>query len=81
MQEEEGIDRWGLLRLAPERVRKEEGKTLVGFELIMPQFMDSAWKAGHWTFVAEERMLHLRNLSICLDFPWLWDIPGATVED
>jgi hypothetical protein len=81
LREEEEIDRWGLLRLAPERVRKEDGRTFVEFELIMPQFMDSAWKAGHGTFVAEEGTLHLQELSICLDFPWLRGIPGVTVED
>ena len=81
LPEEEGIDRWGLLRLAPEQVRKEDGKTFVGFELIMPHFMDSAWEAGHGTFVAEEGMLHLQNLSICLDFPWLRGIPVVTIED
>lgn len=80
-QEGEGFDRWGLLRLAPEQARKEDGKTFVGFELIMPQFMDSAWKAGHGTFVEENGTLHLQNLTICLDFPWLRDISGVTVED
>ena len=70
-----------MLRLAPEQVRKAEGKTCVGFELIMPQFMDSAWKTGHGTFVAEEGMLRLQNLSICLDFPWLRGISGIMVED
>ena len=80
-QGEEGFDRWGLLRLAPEQVRKEDGRTFVGFELIMPQFMDSAWKAGHGTFVAEGGTLHMQDLAICLDFPWLQGIPGVTVED
>ena len=79
--DEEGMGQWGLLRLAPELVRKEEGKTFVGFELIMPQFMDSAWKAGHGTFVAEGGTLHLQDMAICLDFPWLRGIPGVTVEE
>ena len=80
-QEGAGFDRWGLLRLAPEQVRKEEGRTFVGFELIMPQFMDSAWKAGRGTFVAEGGTLLLQELTICLDFPWLRNIPGVAVED
>lgn len=79
--EGEEIERWGLLRLAPERVCKEDGKTFVEFELIMPQFMDSAWKAGHGRFVEEGGTLHLQNLTICLDFPWLRGVPGVTVED
>lgn len=80
-REEEAIDQWGLLRLAPEQVRKEDGKTFVGFELIMPQFMDSAWKAGYGTFVAEGGTLRLLELTTCLDFPWLRGIPGVVVED
>lgn len=79
--EEEAIDRWGLLRLAPEQVRKEDGKTFVGFELLMPHFMDSSWKAGHGTFVAEGGTLHLLDLTTCLDLPWLRGIPGVAVED
>ena len=79
--EGEGFDRWGLLRLAPEQVRKEDGKTFVGFELIMPQFLDSAWKAGHGTFVAEGGTLHLQELAICMDFPWLRGIPEVAIED
>lgn len=80
-QEGEGFGQWGLLRLAPEQVRREDGRTFVGFELIMPQFMDSAWKAGHGTFVAEGGTLHLQDMAICLDFPWLRGIPEAAVED
>ncbi len=51
-----------------------------GVELVMPQFMDSAWKAGHGTFVAEGGRLRLLELTACLDFPWLRGIPGVTVE-
>lgn len=80
-KDEAEIDRWGLLRLAPEQVRKEDGKTFVEFELIMPWFMDSAWKAGHGTFVLEGGTLRLLDLTICLDFPWLRGISGVTVED
>lgn len=79
--EGEGVDRWGLLRLAPEQVRQEDGKTFVGFELIMPQFLDSAWKAGHGTFVEEGGTLHLQNLAIRLAFPWLRGMPEVDVEE
>lgn len=79
--DEEGGVRWGLLRLAPEEVRREDGKILVGFELIMPAFMDSAWKAGHGTFVGENGALRLLELTTCLDFPWLRGLPGVVVSD
>lgn len=75
------IDDQRLPNLSGRGTGPDIGKTFVEFELIMPQFIDSAWKAGHETFVEENGTLHLQNLTICLAFPWLRDIPGVTVED
>ena len=42
-----------LLRLAPERVREENEKIHVGFDIIDPWVMDSGWLAGTGDFVLE----------------------------
>ena len=48
--DEEMTKMWGLIRLAPERVRETGGKTLIGFDLVFPQLMDSAREGGSGTF-------------------------------
>lgn len=41
---------WWLIRLAPERVREEDGRTLVGFDLIEPRNPDATYLGGLGTF-------------------------------
>ena len=44
---------WGLIRLAPEQVREENGRTLVGFRLTIPENVSSTCLGGTGTFAAD----------------------------
>ena len=44
---------WGLIRLAPEQVHEEDGRTLVGFRLTIPENVDATCLDGTGTFAAD----------------------------
>ena len=44
---------WGLIRLAPEQVREENGRMLVGFRLTIPENVSSTCFGGTGTFMAD----------------------------
>ena len=44
---------WGLIRLAPEQVREEDGRTLVGFRRTIPENVDATCHGGTGTFAAD----------------------------
>lgn len=56
---------WWLIRLAPERVREENGRTLVGFDLIEPRNPDAAYLSGSGTFEEDaDGMLRVAELEL-----------------
>lgn len=44
---------WSLIRLAPEQVREEDGRMLVGFRLTIPENVDATCHGGTGTFAAD----------------------------
>lgn len=55
---------WWLIRLAPEQVREEDGRTLVGFELIEPRNPDADYLSGSGTFeVDDDGMFRVKEFS------------------
>jgi hypothetical protein len=56
---------WWLIRLAPERVREEDGRTLVGFDLIEPRNPDATYLGGSGTFEVDAGgMLRMVKLEL-----------------
>ena len=67
----DALARWALVRLAPERVRVEDGKTLVGFELVLPDILGLAQASGSGTFEADaDGELRVKEMAATRNIPW-----------
>lgn len=58
-------DKRALIRLAPERVREEDGRMVVGFNLVLPEFMYLDVTEGRGTFVEDaDGVLRVAELEL-----------------
>lgn len=67
----DALARWALVRLEPERVREEDGKTQVGFELVLPDILGLAQASGSGTFEADaDGVLRVKVMDATGNIPW-----------
>lgn len=67
----DALARWALVRLEPESVREEDGKTLVGFELVLPDILGLAQASGSGTFEADaDGVLRVKVMDATGNIPW-----------
>ena len=65
------LPHWAIMRLAPEQVREEDGKTLVGFELVLPEILDLVNASGTGTFEADaDGVLRVKAMRTTGNIPW-----------
>jgi hypothetical protein len=81
LRPEEGFDGSELaqnliVRLAPDQVREEEGRTRVGFELVMPD-PEGGPGCGSGTFEADaDGILRVKEMRTAQTIPWADEEPG-----